>query len=146
MTIAGERFFSIDVNDIRHLLINLTDNHRSLNTGAVCVSWHLTNSDSLNNDKSLSLVVSFLLLYSMCAHDKKRRSSGQPSETPFEETYAAGCASEPIRRAIFHFTHTHPYFDLHRAQEERKEEELQSRPMDSWCDRSERRNQSKHFV
>jgi hypothetical protein len=39
-------------------------------------------------------------------------SSGQQSETAFEETYAAGadcCASEPTRRAIFHFTHTYTY-------------------------------------
>ena len=65
-------------------------------------------------------------------------SSGQQSETTFEETYAAGadcCASEPTRRAIFHFTHAY----LCRKENERergaerkktiKENEMQSRPI-----------------
>ena len=65
-------------------------------------------------------------------------SSGQQSETTFEETYAAGadcCASEPTRRAIFHFTHIHTliYEYLRREKKRRKktikENEVQSRPI-----------------
>ena len=73
-------------------------------------------------------------------------SSGQQSETTFEETYAAGadcCASEPTRRAIFHFTHAY----LHRKENERESAGQRGKKLlkktkcnldrsDSWCDES----------
>lgn len=97
------------------------------------VSCHLTIDDSLNNDKSLSVVLSS---FSFLSNKEMRNSGGQQSETAFEETYAAGadgCASEPTRRAIFHFTHLYSprrrETFIEEKEETIKENEPQSRPI-----------------